>query len=86
MSLRNAWNATFNAVARTANTVSSTMESAEKALENVNHYVEDHTKANKLLITEAAKMRATKGMRAHTEELNADPELQAIYDQISENW
>lgn len=75
-----------NAIARTADLVTSTATSAEKVLDNANHYVGEHTKANNLIVTQNAKMRVAKAYQTHASELKEDQELSDLYDSVSEDW
>lgn len=76
---RKAWNGVFGVIADTA-------ETTRDGIDNVNHYVRENTKANKKLITANAQMRMTKGLREHQEELNADPSLKALYEELTADW
>lgn len=75
-----------NAVVSTFDTITSTAQAAEKVLGDANHYVTENSKANRLTITNNAKMRATKSLAAHRKELEADEDLSDLFDEISAEW
>ncbi|ANJ20743.1 hypothetical protein HYO99_gp09 [Roseobacter phage RD-1410W1-01] len=84
--MRAMYQAASDAVVSVFDTVTSTATAAEKVLGDANHYVTENSKANRLTITNNAKMRATKSLAAHRKELNEDEELSQLFDEISAEW
>ena len=75
-----------NAVCRTFDAAASTMESAEKALGDANFYVEQNSKANRKIITNAAKTRATENHIKVQERLDSDDKFNAAWQAIEADW
>ena len=74
------------AIARTFDVVTTTADAAEKALESGTHFVTEHSKANKLIVTTNAKMRVAKALSDHAEELKDNKDLSSLFDQVSAEW
>lgn len=84
--MRAMYNSLSNAVCRTLDAVGSTAESAEKALGDVNHYVEENSKANRKTITYNAKTRAAKAHMAIQKQLDEDEKFSAAWEEIEKDW
>lgn len=76
----------FSALTRIFDTVGSTAQSAEKAIDTVNHYVGENHKASAMIITTNAKRRAAVHHVEIAEELAEDANLKAAFDKVSEDW
>lgn len=75
-----------NAISRTADVVAATATSAEKALDNVNHYVTENTKANNMITTTNAQRRVAKCYQELEEDLNADENLKSHFEKVQSEW
>ncbi len=75
-----------NFVCRTLDAGASTMESAEKALSDVNKYVEQNSIANHLIIEYNAKDRAAKAHRNVQRKLSEDEEYAESFAAIEALW
>lgn len=75
-----------NAVCRTLDTGAATMESAEKAIGDVNYYVEVNSKANRMsMLTNAKERAATNHMRIQ-DKLNEDEKFANAFAAIEAEW
>ncbi len=75
-----------NVVCRTLDAGASSMESAEKALGDVNHYVEQNSKANRMIITNSAKTRAAENLMKIQSRLNEDADFSDAMQAIDADW
>ena len=75
-----------NFVCRTLDAGASTMESAEKALGDVNHYVEQNSKANRMIITYSAKTRAAENLMKVQSRLDDDADFSDAMKAIDAEW
>ena len=75
-----------NAVCRVLDSTADTMASAEKAIGDLNHYVEENSKTNRKQITNNAMTRAAENHLAIQNKLDADEKFAAAFRAIEADW
>lgn len=66
--------------------VADTADVARLTVDNANHYVREHTKANKKIITSNAQMRLAQAIHEHNTNLESDTKLKTIYENVAKDW
>lgn len=75
-----------NAVSRTFDVIAATAESAEKSLDNINHYVAENTKANNKITTTNAQRRVATCYQELEVDLKADDDLKRHFEKVQNEW
>lgn len=75
-----------NALTTTFDTVTAVATTAQETVGMATEYVHNRAHSQKLTDKQAVIVSTAKALQVHKQELDADEELKALYDELEKDW